>query len=285
MFRKTVAACIFTVLAISLATGADTRPPHAQLSAAEIVDRNVSARGGLQAWRAVQSLSMKGKMEAGGNNRPTLPLPGRKTGPHMPQQVRPTEQVQLPFVMELKRPRKVRVELQFNGQTAIQVFDGSNGWKLRPFLNRHEVEPYTAEELKATAVQADVDGPLVDYAAKGTKVEGALKDLAGVTSIAYTSGDPVAMAKALTKYAKDAPEFTFKVGVVEGRVITIKEIQALASMPSKEELYSKLLFLINAPAQRLVTVMNAVGRDVAVVISQGVEKGKFKGDAPAEAQA
>jgi outer membrane lipoprotein-sorting protein len=171
MFRKTVAACIFTVLAISLATGADTRPPHAQLSAAEIVDRNVSARGGLQAWRAVQSLSIKGKMEAGGNNRPTLPMPGRKTGPHMPQQVRPTEQVQLPFVMELKRPRKVRVELQFNGQTAIQVFDGSNGWKLRPFLNRHEVEPYTAEELKATAVQADVDGPLVDYAAKGTKVE------------------------------------------------------------------------------------------------------------------
>jgi outer membrane lipoprotein-sorting protein len=171
MFRKTVAACIFTVLAISLATGADTRPPRAQLSAAEIVDRNVSARGGLQAWRAVQSLSMKGKMEAGGNNRPTLPMPGRKTGPHMPQQVRPTEQVQLPFVMELKRPRKVRVELQFNGQTAIQVFDGSNGWKLRPFLNRHEVEPYTAEELKATAVQADVDGPLVDYAAKGTKVE------------------------------------------------------------------------------------------------------------------
>jgi large subunit ribosomal protein L10 len=130
-----------------------------------------------------------------------------------------------------------------------------------------------------------VKNTLAERAAKGTKVEGALKDLAGVTSIAYTSGDPVAMAKALTKYAKDAPEFTFKVGVVEGRVITIKEIQALASMPSKEELYSKLLFLINAPAQRLVTVMNAVGRDVAVVISQGVEKGKFNGDAPAEAQA
>jgi large subunit ribosomal protein L10 len=112
-----------------------------------------------------------------------------------------------------------------------------------------------------------------------------LKNLSGVTSIAYTTGDPVAMAKALTKYAKDTPEFTFKVGVVEGRVISIKEIEALASMPSKEELYSKLLFLINAPAQRLVTVMNAVGRDVAVVISQGVEKGKFKGDAPVEVQA
>ena len=99
-----------------------------------------------------------------------------------------------------------------------------------------------------------VKNTLAESAAKGTKVEGALKDLAGVTSIAYTTGDPVAMAKALTKYAKDTPEFTFKVGVVEGRVITIKEIEALATMPSKEELYSKLLFLINAPAQRLVTV-------------------------------
>jgi len=73
------------------------------------------------------------------------------------------------------------------------------------------------------------------------------------------------------------------VGVVEGRVISIKEIEALSSMPSKEELYSKLLFLINAPAQRLVTVMNAVGRDVAVVLGQAVEKGKFKSDAPAGA--
>ena len=117
---------------------------------------------------------------------------------------------------------------------------------------------------------------LAERAAKGTKVEEALKNLAGVTSIAYTEGDPVALAKALAKYAKDNPEFTFKTGVVEGRVVSIKEIQALATMPSKEELYSKLLFLINAPAQRLVTVMNAVGRDLAVVINQGVEKKKFK---------
>ncbi len=121
-----------------------------------------------------------------------------------------------------------------------------------------------------------VKNTLAERAAKGTKVEDALKGLAGVTSIAFTEGDPVAMAKVLTKYAKDNPEFTFKAGVVEGRVISVKEISALASMPSKEELISKLLFLINAPAQRLVTVMNAVGRDVAVVISQGVEKGKFK---------
>ena len=121
-----------------------------------------------------------------------------------------------------------------------------------------------------------VKNTLAERAAKGTKVEGALKDLAGVTSIAYTTGDPVAMAKALQKYAKDTPEFTFKSGVVEGRVITIKEIEALATMPSKEELYSKLLFLLNAPAQRLATAINAVPRNLAVVINQGVQEKKFK---------
>src|ERR1700724_1862724 len=121
-----------------------------------------------------------------------------------------------------------------------------------------------------------VKNTLAERAAKGTKVEGALKDLAGVTSIAYTTGDPVAMAKALTEYAKDTPEFTFKVRVVGSKVINIKEIEALASMPSKEELYSKMLFLINAPAQRLATVMNQVGRNLAVVVDQGVQQKKFK---------
>jgi large subunit ribosomal protein L10 len=122
-----------------------------------------------------------------------------------------------------------------------------------------------------------VKNTLAEKAAKGTKVEEGLKNLTGVTSIAYTTGDPVAMAKALTKYIKDTPEFTFKVGVVEGRVISIKEIEALASMPSKEELMSKLLFLINAPAQRLATVINAVPRNLAVVVNQGVQEKKFKG--------
>ena len=121
-----------------------------------------------------------------------------------------------------------------------------------------------------------VKNTLAERASKGTKVEAALKDLSGVTSIAYTSGDPVALAKALSKYAKDNPEFTFKAGVVEGRVISIKEIESLATMPSKDELYSKLLFLLNAPAQRLATVINATGRDLAVVVGQGVEKKEFK---------
>ena len=121
-----------------------------------------------------------------------------------------------------------------------------------------------------------VKNTLAERASKGTKVEEALQNLSGVTSIAYTEGDPVALAKALAKYAKDNPEFSFKAGVVEGRVVSIKEIEALATMPSKEELYSKLLYLLNAPAQRLVTVMNAVGRNLAVVIDQGVKENKFK---------
>src|SRR5215472_11492947 len=121
-----------------------------------------------------------------------------------------------------------------------------------------------------------VKNTLAERAAKGTAIEEVVKNLAGVTSIAYTEGDPVALAKALSKYAKDNPEFSFKAGVVEGRVITIKDIDALATMPSKEEIYAKLLFLLNAPAQRLVTAMNAVGRNLAVVIDQGVKKKKFK---------
>jgi large subunit ribosomal protein L10 len=126
------------------------------------------------------------------------------------------------------------------------------------------------------AKYAVVKNTLAERAAKGTKAEDVLKNLSGVTSIAYTAGDPVALAKALSKYAKDNPEFTFKAGVVEGRVISIDEIKALATMPSKEEIYAKLLFLMNAPAQRLVTAMNAVGRNLAVVVNQGVKENKFK---------
>jgi len=104
-----------------------------------------------------------------------------------------------------------------------------------------------------------------------------------MTSLAYTEGDPVALAKALAAYAKTNPSFTFKAGMVEGRVIDIKAINDLATMPPKEEIFAKLLYLINAPAQRLVTAMNAVGRNLAVVIDQGVKENKFTagGEEPA----
>jgi hypothetical protein len=135
----------------------------------EIVSRNIAARGGSDAWRAVQAISMSGKMQAGGNSRPTLPM----TGPHVPQHMtpkRPLEQVELPFVMDLKRSRKQRIEVQFNGQTSVQVYDGASGWLLRPYLNRTDYEPYSDEQLKAASEQSDLDGPLFDYAAKGNKI-------------------------------------------------------------------------------------------------------------------
>jgi large subunit ribosomal protein L10 len=114
-----------------------------------------------------------------------------------------------------------------------------------------------------------------EKAAEGIVAGDLLKDLKGMCSIAYTSGDPVALAKALTAYAKTNPNFTFKAGMVEGRVVDLTGIQALATMPPKEEIYAKLLYLIQAPAQRLVTVMNGVGRNLAVVVDQGVKENKF----------
>jgi large subunit ribosomal protein L10 len=131
-----------------------------------------------------------------------------------------------------------------------------------------------------------VKNKLAAKASEGTKIESALQGLKGVSAVAYTSGDPVALAKALSTWVKDNAEFTFKLGIIDGKVIDVREIGELATMPGKEELFSKLLFLIQSPAQRLATVINATGRDLAVVINQGVEKGKFAGAAaPAAVEA
>lgn len=113
-------------------------------------------------------------------------------------------------------------------------------------------------------------------ASEGTAAKDLLSDLKGMTSLAYTSGDPVALAKALQKYAKDNAAFTFKAGLVEGRVIDVKAIGDLAAMPPKEEIYAKLLFLVNSAATRLVTSVNGVGRNLAVVLDQAAQQGKFQ---------
>src|SRR6201992_1452194 len=129
-----------------------------------------------------------------------------------------------------------------------------------------------------------VKNKLAAKSSEGTKVEAALQGLKGVSSVAYTSGDPVALAKALSTWVKENAEFTFKLGIVDGKVIDVQEIQSLATLPGKEELFSKLLFLINAPATRLATVINATGRNLAVVVNQAVEQNKFEaGAAPAVA--
>jgi large subunit ribosomal protein L10 len=123
---------------------------------------------------------------------------------------------------------------------------------------------------------------LAARASQGTKVEAALQGLKGVSSVAYTSGDPVALTKAISTWVTENAEFTFKLGIVDGKVISIEEIKQLATMPGRDELFSKLLFLINAPAQRLATVIAATGRDLAVVVNQAVEQNKFAGGAAPE---
>jgi large subunit ribosomal protein L10 len=117
---------------------------------------------------------------------------------------------------------------------------------------------------------------LVSKAAEGTPANDLLADLKGMTSLAFTSKDPVALAKALTKYAKENAAFTFKAGMVEGRVVDVKAINELAAMPPKEEIYAKLLYVINASATRLVSAVNGVGRNLAVVLDQAGKENKFK---------
>jgi outer membrane lipoprotein-sorting protein len=130
-----------TVLGTSAAWAVD-------LKAADIVSKNVAVRGGLEAWRAVSGIRMAGEMDAGG-----------KQG------------ARLPFVWSMKRPHKSRLEIVFQDKTAVQAYDGSQGWKLRPYLNRNEVEPFSRSEAQSAAAAAELDGPLVDYARKGSKVE------------------------------------------------------------------------------------------------------------------
>lgn len=121
-----------------------------------------------------------------------------------------------------------------------------------------------------------VKNNLAAKASEGTSTRDLLGDLKGMTSLAFTAKDPVALAKALTKYSKENAQFTFKAGMVEGRVIDIKAINELATMPPKEELFAKLLFLINATATRLVTSVNGVGRNLAVVLDQAAKENKFQ---------
>src|SRR5262252_8403967 len=117
-------ACCFASLVATAAVAVDVAPAS-NLTAAQIVEKNVAARGGLAAWRAINTMTMSGQMDAGGK-----------------------QDAKLPFVMNLKRPHKSRLEIRFQDQAAVQVYDGAQGWKVRPFLGRNEVEPYTSAEAK-----------------------------------------------------------------------------------------------------------------------------------------
>jgi len=135
---------IFALFSLTLLSVAQA----ATLTVADIAARNATARGGLSAWRAVNSMVVAGEMDAGGQ-----------------------QEARLPFVWSMKRPNKSRLELVFQEKTAVQVYDGVQGFKYRPFLNREDIEPYTQAEQQSAAAAAELDGPLLDYARKGTRLQ------------------------------------------------------------------------------------------------------------------
>jgi outer membrane lipoprotein-sorting protein len=165
-----------------------SKPSVPKLTAEQVIEKNVAARGGLQGWRAVQAMVWTGKMDAGSGDSVTRStrfaqaglIPNSRKPAHAKEVIAAQQagllkteaekQVQLPFVLDMKRSHKSRLQIEFAGKTAVQVYDGTHGWKLRPFLNRNDVEPFTEDEAKAEAGKPDMDGPLVDYASKGTKV-------------------------------------------------------------------------------------------------------------------
>src|ERR1700692_1003667 len=138
MTRFHLLACLLSFTAVAAAATSQAPPT---LSVAQIVDKNIAARGGLAAWHAVQTVTMAGQLDAGGK-----------------------ENHELPFVLKLKRAHKSRLEITFKDQTSVQVYDGTQGWKVRPFLNRNEVESFTAAESKSAAAEQDIDGTRRDYA-------------------------------------------------------------------------------------------------------------------------
>ncbi len=114
-----------------------------------------------------------------------------------------------------------------------------------------------------------VKNTLARKAAEGTALELAKDQFKGVTAVALSGGDPVNLSKAISKFTKSNPDiFTFKTGVVEGKVVALRDVEAIASLPSREELISKVMFLVNAQAQRLAMVTSAVARNLTIVIDQ-----------------
>src|ERR1700758_1682679 len=151
MFRKTF-PLVVTLSLLSILPLTTAQAQTASLTAPQIVEKNIAARGGLQAWRGLQTMTWTGKMDAGG---------GDSVARSRRAALAPSSSTNHPV---MNAPA---------GKTPVQVYDGTNGWKYRPFLNREDVEPFTNDELKSEAQKSDLDGPLVDYAAKGTKVESA----------------------------------------------------------------------------------------------------------------
>jgi len=174
-----IGARITAAAALTFCASAALAAP-AQMSARQIVTRCIAARGGLDAWHAVRTMTWSGKLEAGtGDSMARSEYFVRnmsRTARHSqtplaaPTPTPTGKQIDLPFVLDMERPNRSRVEVRFAGKTSIQVFDGQQGWMVRPYLNRTDAEPFTPQQAKAEAAKWDLDGPLLDYAARGASV-------------------------------------------------------------------------------------------------------------------
>ena len=159
-------------------------PTLPALSAEKIVERNAAARGGAQKWAAVHSMSVSGKLDAGRERKDGGAVGGMTRAPHQArgearamaiEAAKASQQtagkiIQLPYRADFERPTRMRAEVDFEGKTAVQVWNGTEGWKVRPFLGRDEVEPYTADEKRMAQAQQQLDGPLINHRAKGIDV-------------------------------------------------------------------------------------------------------------------
>jgi large subunit ribosomal protein L10 len=171
---------------------------------------------------------------------------------------------------------KTKAQKQKDLEALAEQFKQANAAMLVSFKNMTVAKDQELRrQLREAGVSYEVvKNTLARKAAAGTALEPVVDQFKGVTAVALSATDPVALSKAISKFAKaNAEIFTFKVGLVEGKVVELQQVEAIASLPSREELLSKVLFLINAQAQRLATVINAVPRNLAVVLGQ-VQKQK-----------
>lgn len=150
MKRLAVWLCTGCPLVLGVASGPATATSQtaAPLTAAQIVEKNVAARGGLEAWRRIQTMVWVGHIVTAS-----------------------AQASNLPFVLEMKRPNKTRFEIQTQNQMSARLYDGTHGWKLRPARDgMPELQAYSAEELRYARDGQGIDGPLMDYEAKGVTV-------------------------------------------------------------------------------------------------------------------
>jgi hypothetical protein len=166
-------------LGVAMALGATAVLAEAQLPVEQIVSRNAAVRGGLEAWRKVTTVTMTGQMDANKprssrpDYHPPVANPKHPTAPGAAPAAPaddPDKVVELPYRLEMKRPLKTRLEISVADKTAVQIYDGVHGFKIRPYLGRDTAEPYTPAELELAAAEQELDGPLVDHERKGTKV-------------------------------------------------------------------------------------------------------------------